>query len=408
MEYELSATRFDLRYIPDDMTFTSPATDSCTAAPDPSKYQPKIFQTTALQQQKVELTWDETDPNRGKAMKRAFEVEGDEMEEVARDLIAPPSEEEDSDDDDEEEENEEGDKLKDAAAVAEKDSINKYRSLLADIQEKESRSKNGAGDMEITWKDGEEDTLDAKEENEEETKEELGPWQKYLQKKKDKKKERRKVKENKADALVSDEEGIPDGVDMNDPFFAEEFGDEYKKKEEQSENKKSKKKKKKLLDEDVAALENDAENNGLGLMIMDSDDERNHFNYKDIVESETKSGKSKKWKKKKKVSAKPVEDTFAVDVADDRFGALFNRAEFNIDPTESNFKKTKNMEKIIAEKMKRIENSTDKKIKSNPEPPAKKSKLDADTSLSLKSVKNKWKQNSKNKKGKLKFSVKDV
>merc|ERR550532_2719855 len=27
-------------------------------------------------------------------------------------------------------------------------------------------------------------------------------------------------------------------------------------------------------------------------MIMDSDDERNHFNYKDIVDSETKSGKS--------------------------------------------------------------------------------------------------------------------
>ena len=48
------------------------------------------------------------------------------MEEVARDLIAPPSEEDDSDDDDEEEEDEElGDKLKDA--VAEKDSINKYR-----------------------------------------------------------------------------------------------------------------------------------------------------------------------------------------------------------------------------------------------------------------------------------------
>merc|ERR1712192_271369 len=189
---------------------------------------------------------------------------------------------------------------------------------------------------------------------------------------------RRKVKENKADALVSDEEGIPDGVDMNDPFFAEEFGDEYKK-EEQSKNKKSKKKQKKLLDEDVTAKENDAENNGLGLMIMDSDDERNHFNYKDIVESETKSGKSKKWKKKKKVETKPVGDTFAVDVADDRFGALFSRAEFNIDPTESNFKKTKNMEKIIAEKMKRIENSSDKKFKSNPgEPLAKKSKLDAD------------------------------
>merc|ERR550532_1811378 len=178
---------------------------------------------------------------------------------------------------------------------------------------------------------------------------------------------------------------------MNDPFFAEEFGDEYKKKEQPSQNKKNKKKKTKLEDEDNVV--NDAENNGLGLMIMDSDDERNHFNFKDIVDSETKSGKSKKWKKKRKVSAKPVEDTFAVDVADDRFGALFNRAEFNIDPTESNFKKTKNMEKKIAP---------------NPEPLVKKSKLDADTNLSLKSVKNKWKQNSKNKKGKLKFSVKDV
>merc|ERR1719432_422181 len=398
MEYELSATRFDLRYIPDDMTFTTPATDSCTAAPDQSKYQPKIFQTTALQQQKVELTWDETDPNRGKAMKRAFEVEGDEMEEVARDLIAPPSEEEEESDEDEENEGElEGEKIN------EKGSISKYRSLLADIQEKESKSKNGAGDMEITWKDGEEDSPEVEEENEDEAEEELGPWQKYLQKKKDKKKERRKVKENKADALVSDEEDIPDGVDMNDPFFAEEFGDEYKKKEQPSQNKKNKKKKNKLEDEDNVA--NDAENNGLGLMIMDSDDERNPFNYKDIVASEKKSGKSKK---RKKVLAKPVEDTFAVDVADDRFGALFNRAEFNIDPTESNFKKTKNMEKIIAEKMKRIENSADKKVAPNPEPLVKKSKLDADTNLSLKSVKNKWKQNSKNKKGKLKFSVKDV
>jgi len=383
------------------MTFSTPATDSCTATPDPSKYQPKIFQTTALQQQKVELTWDETDPNRGKAMKRAFEVEGDEMEEVARDLIAPPSDEEDSD-----EENTEQDGAGDGGGL-ERDSISKFRSLLADIQDKEARGKVGEGDMEITWKDGGDgDSKEEEEGEEEQSKEELGPWQKYLQKKKDKKKERRKVKEKKTDALVSDEEGIPDGVDMNDPFFAEEFGDEFKNAEDSDKKSKKKKNKKKLDEEDQ--LGNDAENNGLGLMIMDSDDEKNHFNFKDIVEKETKSGKSKKWKKKKKEASKPVEDTFAVDVADERFGALFNRAEFNIDPTESNFKKTKNMEKIIAEKMKRIESSTQIKARGNSEPLAKKSKLDADTSLALKAVKNKWKQNSKNKKGKLKFSVKDA
>merc|ERR1719273_173893 len=102
--------------------------------------------------------------------------------------------------------------------------------------------------MEITWKDGEEETQGAGDEIKEDVKEKLGPWQEYLQKKKEKKKERRKVKENKADALVSDEEGIPDGVDMNDPFFAEEFGDEFKNAEDS--DKKSKKKKKKQLDDE--------------------------------------------------------------------------------------------------------------------------------------------------------------
>ena len=32
----------------------------CDKLPDFSKYQPRIFMTTALQQEKVELTWDET------------------------------------------------------------------------------------------------------------------------------------------------------------------------------------------------------------------------------------------------------------------------------------------------------------------------------------------------------------
>lgn len=32
--------------------------------PDPIKYQPRQFTTTALQQVKVQLTWDETNPER--------------------------------------------------------------------------------------------------------------------------------------------------------------------------------------------------------------------------------------------------------------------------------------------------------------------------------------------------------
>merc|ERR1719233_403474 len=112
------------------------------------------------------------------------------------------------------------------------------------------------------------------------------------------------------------------------------------------------------------------------------------FNFKDIVESETKSLKSKKkWKKKKKQLEIPEEDSFNVDVSDSRFSALFSRPDFNIDPTDSNFKKTKNMEKIIEEKQKRIAQVDTVKADQS----FKKQKLDPDVSSSLKAVKNKWK-----------------
>ena len=67
------------------------------------------------------------------------------------------------------------------------------------------------------------------------------------------------------------------------------------------------------------------------LMVMDSDDEKDHFNFNDIVESETKSGKSKKkWKKKKKELEIPAEDSFALDVTDDRYSALFSRLDIRL------------------------------------------------------------------------------
>jgi hypothetical protein len=40
------------------------AKETCTEIPEAIKYEPRQFTTTALQQVKVQLTWDETNPER--------------------------------------------------------------------------------------------------------------------------------------------------------------------------------------------------------------------------------------------------------------------------------------------------------------------------------------------------------
>ena len=264
----------------------------------------------------------------------------------------------------------------------------KYRALLADIGQKKSREEQG--NMELTWND--EDVT-------EEAQEELTPWEKYLEKKRDKKKKKGK----KDDLHEDDEDDIPEGIDMSDPFFAEELGEDYVK------SKKVKNKKKEKREKYPDANDNPEDSKELSLMVMDSDDEKDHFDFKHIMEAENNEGKSKKkkWKKKKKELEVPKDDNFSVDVGDNRFSAVFNHPEFNIDPTNPNFKKTKNMEKILGEKQKRITSNLPHAEKDLVTKSSKKQKLDPEVSQALKSVKNKWNKNSMKKHKKLKFTVKD-
>ncbi len=56
MEYELSATRFDLRFVPEEMEFGE-ATSSATGPPDPEKYKPKERERDKYTEYRTVVAW---------------------------------------------------------------------------------------------------------------------------------------------------------------------------------------------------------------------------------------------------------------------------------------------------------------------------------------------------------------
>lgn len=381
MEYESSATRLDMRFIPDDVTFDQEPREECTKLPDLTKYKPRLFTTTALQQAKVELTWDATNPNRTETIKSALDGKIDDLD--LKDYLASSSESE--------EENQVEDEAK--SDQDDEDPILKYKKLLEDIEKKDEKKSNKDMEMEISWGIGIKDKAEelVKKKMNSETKN-LTPFEKLVQKRKEKKKLKKLKNKEKKDAKEdedSDSDGgsmsddVPFDVDMNDPYFAEEFNKpEFKKPKSES---KTKKQKKGDDDSDVDP-EDEKKRAELELLLAD-DDGKAHFSLKKTQESES----SKKSRRKKKLKEKMNEQKqslpeFEINVNDDRFSALYNSHHYNIDPSDPNFKKTKNMEKLIQEKLKRRPADTPPEAQ-----PSKKSKEDVELSILVKNVKRKTK-----------------
>lgn len=310
-EYESTANIFDLRYVPEGMDFDdSDARDTCTKLPN--NYKPSLFVTDALQHSKVKLTWDETPKERLAIASRLFsQREIEDMDFKA--YLASGSE------DEEEEEDKESAK-------------NKYKMLLGGNKS----SSNGAEseddvDMEISFNPGLEDQQAVKtEEVNEEVEDSLTAYKR-------KQKERRKAR-------------------------MEKFKDRQK--EDKEPETKSTKKSKKHPEVDTKSK---AE---LELLMMNENDEQedHHFNMKDVIKSEKK--KNKKHKNKKQDDENTQQD-FEIDLNDDRFKEIFENRDYNIDPTNTDFKKTKTMKKILDERSKRQINhgpeKKNKKVKSTPE-----------------------------------------
>jgi len=229
------------------------------------------------------------------------------------------------------------------------DPIEKYKSLLKAIEEEEEIKKHKDVGLEFTWGLGTEDKTKKIVEESMENKEELTPFQQFLEKRKAKKKAKREEKKKlKNENEGSDSEDLPSNIDMNDKYFTEEF-----KNGKLSAHKK--RKKDKVDNIDSLNEQEEKHKAELELLLMDQEEDgRKHFNMKQIEENATMSkSKRKRLNKKKNAQEETKEDDFEVNVKDPRFAALFTSHHFNIDPADPHYRKTKGTEVLVNEKLKR-------------------------------------------------------
>ncbi|NXP30365.1 ESF1 protein, partial [Leiothrix lutea] len=393
LEFESSCSFIDLRFIPDNVTFDDKPKDVASEV-NIAAYKPKYFTSAAMGTSKVDITWDETDHERVTSLSRTFNKE-ELLDMDFQAYLASSSEEEEEQQQDGDEAHEMEDDKPRKSQKDDEEQIAKYRELLQSIQEKEKKQEEKDIGMEIKWVPGLKESAEEMVKNRLEGKDNLTPWQKYLEKKKEKRllKKKRKAAAEREES----EDELPPDVDLNDPYFAEEFEKTGVKKKPESVESTS---------EDEDEVEKQKAEMAL-LMMDDEDDTRKHFNYKKIVEQQNLSKKKKKLLMKKK---ELLEDDFQVNVADTRFQAMFTSPLFNLDPSDPNFKKTKAVEKILEEKARRREEKEQDLKEANKGLENKVAKkgdvakkaIDPALSMLIKSVKNKTQEFQARKKQKIK------
>ncbi|CAL7943060.1 unnamed protein product [Xylocopa violacea] len=376
-EYESTATKLDLRFIPDDMEFDQTPKDVCNELPEFTKYKPRQFTTTALQQVKVQLTWDETNPER---VELAQKLNSGNLDEIDKnDLQAYLATDSSDDESGKEEEKESQENESDTEGEKNTDPVEKYKALLKEIEEKEEAKKKKDVELEFTWGWGAKEKAEKLVQERLKKDENLTPFEQYLEKRKAKKKAKREERNKRKNA----------GKDTLDSE-----GSEMLDSDDEVKNNKSSRKKKDTMENDTnSSSDEDEEKRAaeLELLLMDENENgKQHFNMKKIEENATMTkSKLKRLSKKKNKQDQIVEDNFEVNVQDPRFAALFTSHHFNIDPADPHYRKTKGTEALVKEKLKRrADNDLSEEI------PAKEQKMKPNAELQalIKSVK----QNTKN------------
>ncbi|CAH1421628.1 unnamed protein product [Lactuca virosa] len=307
IEFERSSNMLDLRFIPDSMEFEHPPRDVATEAP--ANYEGVDFQTRALQQSKIDLTWDENEPQRSKKLKRKINVDKESEyvkdEEQLKEFIASSESESESD--------EEGENNKNSGKRQKTD---KYRALLQSNSDSDSDDDDTGMDMEVTFNTGLEDL--SKKILEKKDKKSETVWEANLRKQKEKKKARKSKTMDSDDSYDSGREPMEESGD----FFA---GDADNKKDKKGKN----------LDK-----EGEASKEELELLLGDDDGNVKGYNLK------RKKSKGQKGKKE----GMDEEKIPTIDYDDPRFSSLFTRPDYALDPTDPQFKRSAAYVRQVAHK----------------------------------------------------------
>ncbi|KAK8161082.1 hypothetical protein BKA80DRAFT_344189 [Phyllosticta citrichinensis] len=382
-EYLSSANFFDMRFVPDDVSFDEDQPrDECSRIPD--GYKPNEFVTDALTHSRVKLTWDADDTTRKEVQKRAFsQKEIDENDLKA--YIGTDSSDDESEDAISSEDEAASTTIHDKKKARE-ERVTKLRAALGldsgSVAPKKKKNDGPVGDMQITFTSG----LSS---NSKKNKDESGKGifenapeestrEKYIRKEKERKQRRKErakaartgdISEEQAaqqDAASEAEESAAEdnanGKDasgdeddpFNDPFFTDPAG------ETQRAAKAAKKASKQRAAEEraAAAASAAAERAQLELLMADegADAKLRHFDMKAIEKAEKEArrkGKGKKSKKHGKTADAAGQDEeqtgFTMDTADPRFKAVFDSHEYAIDPTNPRFKRTQGMTALLEE-----------------------------------------------------------
>lgn len=372
-EYLSSANFFDLRFVPDEVTFDETPRDICKEVP--RDYRPTEFVTEALTHSNVKLTWDADDKQRKEVQKRAFsrkEIDENDLQAY----IGSASESEES----EEEEIASEDPNSDMMSVTSKSTKSDKRDLLraalglpveavkSSKKEANGKTKGPIGNMQVSFTPGlsaaaATDSASKKKasvfENDPRDIEET-TMERYVRKERERKarrKERTKARREGRDpdlvGASDDEAAAPPPAQeeeaeagFDDPFFTDPLNAD-------KESKKARKAEKAKLRAEKEANEaaEGTKREELELLMAGEDDAIRHFDMREIKRQE----KAKKLKSKKKNKGKieaetaPEGEAFKIDTQDPRFSALFESHEFAIDPSNPKFKKTEGMNAIMEE-----------------------------------------------------------